>query len=156
MASDVSITDLLFKGGVYTAVPAKNAQEAYRCISQSINLPASITADEFYAALCERESVLTTAVGNGVALPHSQKPMLHDEDEECVAVCYLQTPIDMGAPDGRLVYVMFVLLTSSLQSHLQAISQLARYLQLPEFRRALEQQASAAELITLMHTVNKS
>ena len=153
MASNVSITDLLLKGGVYANIPAKTAQEAYRFISQTINLPSDITADAFYAALCEREKVLTTAVGNGVALPHSQKPILQNPEEECVAVCYLQNPIDMGAADGRLVHVMFVLLTSSLNSHLQAISQLARYLQKAEFRRALEQRASISELITLMHTL---
>ena len=153
MASEVSITELLLKGGVYNAVPAKNAQEAFRYISQTINLPNAVTADAFYTALCEREKILTTAVGNGVALPHSQKPIVQNPDEECLAICYLQHPIDMNAPDGRMVHVLFVLMTSSAQSHLQAISQLARYLQKAEFRSALERQVDVTELLTLMHTI---
>ena len=153
MASNVTITELLQNGGVYADIPGDTPQEVYRHISQTINLPEELTADGFYNALCDREKILSIAVGNGIALPHSQKPILHNAEEECIAVCYLQKPINMDAPDGRLVHVMFVLITSSLNSHLQAISQLARYLQKSEFRRALEQRASISELITLMHTL---
>lgn len=151
MAEDIS--ELLQKGGVYLSVQGDTAQDVYRYISQAINLPEEITPDSFCTLLCERENLLSTAVGNGIALPHSSKPIVKNPANECIAVCYLAKPIDMGAPDGRLVHVMFVLMMGSTQSHLHALGQLARYLQKQEFRDALEHKATISELITLMHTL---
>lgn len=148
-----TISDLIAKGGVYSDIAGENAQDVYRVLSETIHLPQGMTADVFYNALCDREKILTTAVGNGIALPHAQTPVLKNLEDECIALCYLRNPIDMGAPDGRPVYVMFVLMTSSPQTHLAIISQLARYLQKPELKQALERHADNTELITLMHTL---
>ncbi len=145
-----SIADLIAKGGVYTDVLGSTAEEVYRTLSKTVPLPLGMTTEVFYNALCEREKILTTAVGNGIALPHAQTPVLKNVDDECIAICYLQTPFSMGAADGRAVYVMFVLMTSSPQTHLAIISQLARYLQKPELREALERHASGEELISLL------
>ena len=148
-----NVADLISKGGIYNNIEGETPQDVYRTLSQTIRLPAGMTADVFYTALCEREKILTTAVGNGIALPHAQTPVLKNVDDECIIVCYLQHPIEMGAPDGRPVSVMFVLMTSTSQTHLATISQLARFLQKPEVREALERRANATELITLMHTL---
>ena len=149
----VSVADLVSKGGVYTDIEGSTPQDVYRTLSQTLQLPGDMTPDVFYNALCDREKILTTAVGNGIALPHAQTPVLKNTDDECIAVCYLKRPISMGAPDERPVYVMFVLMTSTPQTHLAVISQLARYLQNPAFRQALENKANCTELITLMHTL---
>ncbi|MCR5723628.1 MAG: PTS sugar transporter subunit IIA [Treponema sp.] len=153
MSENVSLSDLLLRGGLYEGITGNTPEEIYANLSKQVSLPQDMSADVFYNALCAREKVLTTAVGNGVAMPHARTPVLKRPEDECVAICYLEKPIDMGAPDGRGVYVMFVLMTCSPQSHLRTISQLARFLQKKEFRQALENHASLSEIVTLLHTL---
>lgn len=153
MLTDVDIGDLLQKGGVYPDITGTKVQDVFHSLSQTVSLPASVDASVLYTALCEREKVLTTAVGNGVAMPHPQKHLFTNPEEERISVCYLKTPIDMNAPDGRLVHTMLVLQTSSVQTHLKVISKLASLLQKDEFKRALENHSDITELITLVHTL---
>ena len=56
----------------------------------------------------------------------------------------------MNAPDERLVYVMFVLLTSNSQFHLKVLSSLAGLFRDINFRKALENQADEATLSALI------
>ena len=91
---------------------------------------------------------MSTAVGNGIALPHPRYPLLKKLDEQRIIVCFLDNPLIMNAPDAKPVYVMLILLTSSSQVHLKVLSQLAFLFQKKEFRSILEKKPSEPELIT--------
>ena len=54
---------------------------------------------------------------------------------------------DMQAPDSKKVYVMFVLLSSSTQTHLQVLSELARLFRDVEFRKVLESKPTENDLL---------
>ncbi len=153
MLTDIDIGELFHRGGVYPDILGTTTDEVFHALSETISLPSSVDQPTLYKALCDRELVLTTAVGNGVAMPHPQKHLFSNVEDEQIAVCYLKTPIDMNAPDGRLVHTMLVLLTSSVQTHLKVISKLANLLQREEFKKALENHSDATELITLAHTL---
>ena len=94
---------------------------------------------------------MSTAVGYGIALPHCRGTILKDNNDQQISVCYLKDPIDMNAPDARHVFVMFVLLTSNSQTHLQVLSQLASLFKNSEFRQLLENRAGMDELIKAAH-----
>ncbi|MBQ7158851.1 MAG: PTS sugar transporter subunit IIA [Treponema sp.] len=143
----VSLSALIKKGGVYTDVEGSTPPEVFKNLSERLKLPEYISKNEFVDALSQRELVLSTAVGNGIAMPHPQIPMIKNPDEQKIAVCYLKRAIDMNAPDGVRVFVMFVLLTSNVQAHLQIISSLAKSLHQPEVKKALERGAGVDELI---------
>ena len=114
-----SVVDLLERGGVLFDVEGKDTSEIYKNIVDSITLPEEVTKEGVYAALCDRERVMSTAVGYGIALPHCRGTILKNNEDQQITVCYLKNPIDMNAPDARHVYVMFVLLTANSQTHLQ-------------------------------------
>ncbi len=150
MALEVNLGDLLRAGGVYRDVKGSTVDEVFKTISETVNLPSSILSEELYEGLKKRNSSLTTAVGNGLALPHTTQPILKKFEEQRIFVCYLDQPIDMNAPDSKKVNVMIVLLTCNSQSHLQIISKLAGLLQNSQFKKALEDKADSAALLTLM------
>ncbi len=145
--ADMKVADLLKNGVVLFDVEGKDTSAIYEKVSNEISLPDGVTKEGVYAALCDRERVMSTAVGYGIALPHCRGTILKDNNDQQISVCYLKDPIDMNAPDARHVFVMFVLLTSNSQTHLQVLSQLASLFKNSEFRQLLENRAGMDELI---------
>lgn len=149
--ADMKVADLLKNGVVLFDVEGKDTSVIYEKVSNEISLPDGVTKEGVYAALCDRERVMSTAVGYGIALPHCRGTILKDNNDQQISVCYLKDPIDMNAPDARHVFVMFVLLTSNSQTHLQVLSQLASLFKNSEFRQLLENRAGMDELIKAAH-----
>jgi len=147
MSEKNDVVELLKRGGVLFDVAGSDTSVIYKNIVDSITLPEEVTKEGVYAALCDRERVMSTAVGYGIALPHCRGTILKNNDDQQITVCYLKEPIDMNAPDARLVYVMFVLLTANTQTHLQVLSQLASLFKENDFKQLLEKHAGVDELI---------
>lgn len=150
LENEVDITELIHRGGIFYDVEGDTPQEIYANFSKMIELPENMTPEFVYNALCTREAVLSTAVGNGIALPHARAPIMKTEESQRICVLYLKKPINMNAPDERDVNVMFVLLTHNPQIHLKVLSVLAGLFRSVRFRKALEIKAGEAELSTLI------
>lgn len=150
MENEVDISKLIHRGGIFKNVEGATPQEIYAKISKMIDLPEGMTSEQIYSALCAREEVLSTAVGNGIALPHARAPIMKNEEDQRICVVYLKEPIDMKAPDERLVSVMFVLLTHNPQIHMKVLSSLAGLFRDSQFRKALEIQADENVLSSLI------
>ena len=153
MENEVDIAELIHKGGIFRNVEGNTSQEIYKKISKMIDLPDCMTSEQVYNALCAREEVLSTAVGNGIALPHARAPIMKNEEDQRICIVYPKHPIDMAAPDERSVYVMFVLLTYNPQVHLKVLSSLASLFRDNSFRKALEEQADEATLMALINEI---
>lgn len=152
MIPTVNIGEYLRLGGVYRDVEGTTPLEIYSNLSAVLNLPPSVSPRLFYDALAARELVLSTAVGHGVAIPHSQKPLLKDFGEHRIFICYLSQSIDMKAMDNKKVHTMIIPLTSNTQSHLHVISQLARLLSQEDFHKGLELRYGFNELYPLLRS----
>ena len=100
----MDLTSLISKGGVFT-VEGSSTTEIYEKVCNLIKFPESITSDAVFNALCAREKIMSTAVGNGIALPHASVPIIKEEDEQRVCVVYLKEPLDMNAPDEMKVHL---------------------------------------------------
>lgn len=148
MNSEINIIELIHKGGVFHNVKGSTAEEVYRNITNAISMPKGLDKDVLYEELCNREQLMTTAVGNGIALPHPRYPLLKKEDDQKIVVCFLEKPLIMSAPDSKPVYVMMLLLTNNSQAHLKILSQLAFLFQKSEVRNCLESSPVEAELLT--------
>lgn len=86
-----------------------------------------IPAKDVLSALNEREKLGSTAVGQGVALPHAR---LADLDTLTVLFFQLTQPVDFDAPDDEPVDLVFVLLVpeGADGDHLKVLGRLARRL----------------------------
>lgn len=144
----VNLAELIKKGGVYSDVEGSSPEEIYKKLTGMLSLPDGVSADSVYKALCDREKVMSTAVGNGIALPHARIPLMKDGTEQRVCVLYLKNPIDMSAPDELKVSFMFVILSANPQAHLQVLSSLVSLFQNKEFKALLDKHAGEAELLS--------
>ena len=78
---EVDLAQLIHRGGVFKNVEGNTPQEIYAKVCKMIDLPAGMTSETVYKALCDREAVLSTAVGNGIALPHARAPIMRDASD---------------------------------------------------------------------------
>ncbi|MCR5763718.1 MAG: PTS sugar transporter subunit IIA [Treponema sp.] len=138
MLSSKELCELISKGGVFKQIKGSTVQEVYENFSQRIMLPDGLYADVLNKELMEREKILSTAVGNGIAIPHPRTQLIHNPSDERIAVCFSQESICMHSPDSTNVFAFFVLLTYTSQSHLAILSTLAALVQNKSFIELLK------------------
>lgn len=62
--------------------------------------------EEFYHAIMDREKIVSTGIGMGVAIPHAK---LADYDDFFIAIGILQKGVDWHALDGTPVRLIFMI-----------------------------------------------
>ena len=84
----------------------------------------------------EREQVLSTGIGGGVAIPHGKTPLI---DELVVAAGVCARPVEFDALDGAPVELCFLLIgpESAAGAHIKALSRISRLLRRDTLRAAL-------------------
>ncbi|MBI5518055.1 MAG: PTS sugar transporter subunit IIA [Deltaproteobacteria bacterium] len=137
----------LARGGVHHAVPAADREEALARVVARTPMPPGVDREFILEVLVAREATGSTAIGEGLALPHVRQPMVVPGAAATVSVSHLRTPVPFGAPDGVPVRTIFLLVTPTVRAHLQLLALLARALQDRGFRRAIERGAPTDELV---------
>ncbi len=86
--------------------------------------------------LIEREQLASTAIGEGVAIPHGK---LSSVGEIVACLGRAQAGVEFDSMDGQPTYLFFVLVApeSSTGAHLKALARISRVFKDPEFRRRL-------------------
>lgn len=107
--------------------------------------PAPIDAEVVAKLLLERERLASTAIGEGVAIPHGKL----DAVGKLVA-CVGRAPqgVDFDSMDGRPTHLFFVLVApeNSTGVHLKALARISRLFKDPGFRTRLMQAKDAGEM----------
>jgi PTS system nitrogen regulatory IIA component len=141
-----SLAQALRAGGVHPDVDAADREAALRAVVELTPMPPSVDAEFVIDVLLARERTSSTAIGDGVALPHVRQPVVAPGAPITVSVSYLRRPVDFGAPDGKPVTVVFLIVSPTVRAHLQMLAHVARALLDPGFRAALDRRASVEEL----------
>ena len=68
MISSLELCEFIERGGVLCNVEGSTPAEIYRKVVDSLSLPADVDKELVFNELCEREKVLSTAVGNGIGI----------------------------------------------------------------------------------------
>ncbi len=96
------------------------------------------TRDAVMAALRARESVLSTGIGGGVAIPHAKTPLV---GELLMAAGVAAGPVDYDSLDGEPADLFFLLLgpETAASAHVRALGRISRLLRREPLREALRQ-----------------
>ena len=102
------------------------------------------------SAVREREQVLSTGIGGGIAIPHGKTPAV---DQLIAAAGVATQPIDFDALDGRPVQVFFLLIgpESASGAHVKALSRISRLLRREALRRDLRECVTEDAFLRLVH-----
>ena len=109
-------------------------ERAAEAMGGSLNL----SSETIYRALLAREKLGSTAIGEGIAIPHCR---INDCAVAAGCLVTLQEPIDFGSADGQDVDIIFVLLVpeEATEVHLKLLAALARSFSHAEVRDRVRQ-----------------
>lgn len=121
---------------IHLGLEAENGRDALEVAARRIVEMLPVTSEDVLDALSERESLGSTSVGGGFAIPHCK---MNGLSRIKVALARFQKGFDFDAADGGPVSFFFVVLSPPDQpaSHLQVLSQIARVLKRSELRERL-------------------
>ena len=105
-------------------------------------------------AVLEREKVMSTGVGQGIAIPHGKTESVTGV---VAALGISPDDIDFQAIDEQPVHIVFLLLAPPYETglHLKALSRVSRLLSKEEFREKLLQASNAEEAMRFIQEEEK-
>jgi mannitol/fructose-specific phosphotransferase system IIA component (Ntr-type) len=98
-------------------------------------------------ALQEREQLHSTAIGDGIALPHSRNALVGLVDRSLVVFGRHAEGIPYGAPDALPARLFFLVVAPTVTQHLAILARLIRLLRDPKLRQSLQTADSAEKII---------
>ena len=111
----------------------------------SISAEFDLNQESVYRSLLAREKLGSTAIGHGVAIPHSR---MSGCSEPLGCLILLSEGVDFGAPDGADVEIAFILLVpeAATQGHLDLLASLANAFSSADIRDRLKKADSAGDV----------
>lgn len=141
---------LIKSGGIYYNVPGTTRNQVLENAVNLLEIPTPVAKAEITSALLAREGMMSTAIGQGVAIPHPHHPLIADTKNASVSICFTQQPIDFGALDSQPVHTLFIVLTHSPKRHLEILAKLTYLCQQSEFQEILLQRAPHEQLMNFI------
>ncbi|MFQ5507144.1 MAG: PTS sugar transporter subunit IIA [Planctomycetota bacterium] len=146
-ASATPLLDAIARGGLVLGVRGRDRRELFEAVLSRVSLHEGLAAVELCDRLLRREELGTTAVGDGVAIPHPRQPLGGYFQEPWAIVARLAEPMDFGALDGRPVSLLLILCSISVRKHLALLARAAHMLRDPVLRRAFDEAECLEELL---------
>lgn len=140
------LVEALERGGVHDHVPGDDRDSVLRAVVDRMPIDED-ERDLLYDFLVARESLGSTGVGEGIAIPHVRNPVVFAHGEPSVTLCFLERPVDFRSIDGQPVHTVFTLVCRTVRSHLYLLSRLSAALHDPGFRSAVVRRAPASEIL---------
>lgn len=148
-----TVSEALLKGGIFYDLPGDTPEAALREVVSRLGLPPGLDPEFLLQTLLAREALGSTALGNGIAIPHVRNPIVGQAGESAISLCFLRNPIDFDAVDGRPVTILFTLVTPNVKEHLHLLAKLAFLLHDQPFQELLHRPGSEAEIMAAIRTL---
>ncbi len=130
------ISEILDPKAILADLPGRTAEEALIHVCRPLAERTRLDPERLAAALLARERLGSTAVGEGVAIPHAKLRGVH---HLIAGLGRSRSGIDLNAPDSRPVSLLFVLFAPEhgQSRYLDALARISRLLKSAPIREAL-------------------
>jgi PTS system nitrogen regulatory IIA component len=150
-SGSVAISELLSAKNIFLNLPHRTRDDVLRALATLVNLPEDVDRDLLLARLLEREALCTTALPDGLAVPHTPRArprLLRNHD--LVAVARTNTPIEFGSLDGRPTDLFVMVLARDERTHLILLAKVSRLIREPAVQRALRTSRSPRQIVKVI------
>jgi len=150
------LTDLLTIDRIRIPLRAASKDDVLREMVDLLASSDDVHAhDDILRAVREREAVLSTGVGNGVAIPHGKSPAIPQLRMAAGTVAH---PIEYDALDGQPVRLLFMLVgpESAAGPHIKALSRISRLVRKDQVRERLMNARSAQEFYQTLQEAERA
>lgn len=143
------LNDLVAPQAVIPALKVNNKKQALQDIAERAAELTGRPEREILEVLMQRERLGSTAIGNGIAIPHGKLAKL---DRLFGLFARLDRPIDFEALDGQPVDLIFLLLApeNAGADHIKALARIARLLRDPDTIRLLRDSTDREALYAVL------
>jgi len=141
------LVDALRAGGISRIRGSADKTAVLRSIVDIVPLPPDVDRESVAQMLLEREHAGSTAIGKGIAVPHLRTPVLLSDPGHLISLYLLERPIDFGAFDGQPVFAVFLIISATVRSYLELLSQLSFALGDARLKATLFRRAPSADII---------
>lgn len=130
------LTELLSPDRVIVPLPAGDRQAAIAALTRRLVEGSDAGYEEVLGAVLEREAVLSTGIGFGVAIPHARSSAVR---ELTMVAGVTPVPVAYDAIDGEPVRLFFLIVgpEASAGLHVKILSRIARLVRRESVRRQL-------------------
>lgn len=124
-------------------------------ISQ-IKLEKNVDREIIIQLLKSRESLMSTAIGNGISLPHPRVPLMVGKNKPLIDFFFPQEPLELNSVDGKPIHTLILLISQTIKQHLSLIAHLSFLLSKETFRFALENRLDYNEIIDIITKIEET
>jgi len=150
------LVDALRAGGIFYGLRGDDKTAVLRSIVDSLTLPSNSDRNSLVQLLVAREGLGSTAIGEGIAIPHVRRPILLNACSPSISLCFLEQPVDFSAFDGQPVFAIFLLITPTARMHLHLLSRLSLALHEPKLKELLIRRAPREEILAEFERVERA
>jgi nitrogen PTS system EIIA component len=150
-ADEAIVTPLLCQRAVAPNLAARTRKSVLKelvALAQETELVYD--AETLLEALEQREELCSTAMEEGVAMPHPRRPLPYAIAEPILVVGHTSQGIGFGAPDGRLTDLFFMTCSKDDRHHLHVLARLCRMLHGSDLAVKIREAAAPEEIVDLM------
>jgi nitrogen PTS system EIIA component len=142
-----SLEEALLAGGIFYRIGGSDRTSVLQSVVEVMRLPDEVNRQFLLQVLLARESLGSTGIGDGIAIPHVRNPIVMHIERPSVTLCFLEKPIDFVALDGKPVTTLFTLVSPTVRAHLNLLSRISFALRNPVFRAVLTRQGAREEIL---------
>lgn len=130
------LTELLTPDRIRVPLAVADKAGALRELTQLLAARAGVPVEPLLAAVLERENVLSTGIGHGIAIPHAKSSLV---SELMLVSGSSPVGVPFEALDGEPVRLFFLLIgpDDAAGQHVKALSRIARLVRRESVRAAL-------------------
>ncbi len=143
------LADALKAGGIHYRVGGADRESVLESAVDVMPLPDEVDRSFLFRVIVARESLGSTGVGDGIAIPHVRNPIVMHIPRPMVTLCFLDSPVEFGALDGKPVHTIFVMVSPTISAHLSLLSKLAFSLRQPEFTAVIGREGAREEIFSV-------
>ena len=146
------IVDLIGRDAIVPALTATSKTAIIRELAAHLaRRHENLEAEELSKVLIEREGLASTAIGEGVAIPHGKLPLV---DGIVACLGRARDGVDFDSMDGQPTYLFVVMVApeSSTGAHLKALARISRVFKDSHFRQRLLQAPDAESMYEIIAT----
>ena len=144
------LTDVLHKDLIKIPLEGKDRDEIIKELIKVLIGKNSITNEKsIFQAVIEREKIMTTGVGNGIAIPHCKH---QDSPDFAVSLGIIPDGLDFESIDKKPVKIVFLLVgpENNPGLHIKLLSRISRLMSNEELRQQLIESNNAEEALNFI------
>ena len=146
----MKLTDILKESSIVSDLQAKTKSDVLEALASAVvKSHPGIDKEEILKVLLERETLGSTGIGDGIAIPHWK---LTNLTEIISGFGLSKSGIEFDSLDGKPAHLFFLLIApdNSVGTHLKMLARISRMLKNSSFRTKLMNATSQKEIYQII------